>query len=382
MDLVRQEIISNAKLVVIKVGTRVLTTPEGLLNLEQVASLSEQMNWLIQQGRQVVLVSSGAVGAGMSHLGITKRPADLAKLQAVAAIGQTKLMEAYDRFLSRQHQRSVGQVLLTAEDLTDRSRYLNVRNTLFSLLEMGAVPIINENDTVAVDELQTTFGDNDRLAALVTNLLRASLLIILSDVDGLYDGHPNNAGSNRIATVTEINAKILSFAAGHQIGLSKGGMSSKLKAAQTVTSAGENVILASGRTADVIKKIFQQEPLGTTFLAQGKSVSPFKRWLGFSAQVKGKLILDTGASTAVATKGRSLLAIGVTQITGAFAKGDVVAVCDAAGHEIARGLTNYTSSDLAKIIGHRSADIAEILGHLPYEEVIHRDNMFVISNGA
>ncbi|MGE0759051.1 MAG: glutamate 5-kinase [Pirellulaceae bacterium] len=377
-DLLRREIAETANLVVVKVGTRVLTLQDGTLNDTRIAQLAEELNALRAAGRRPVLVSSGAVGAGMSRLGLKERPTDLAKLQAVAAVGQTKLIEAYDRTF-RKHDRHAAQVLLTADDLNDRKRYLNVRNTLLTLLEFGAIPVINENDTVAVDELLTTFGDNDRLAAMVTNLLRASLLVILSDVEGLYNGDPSLPDSTCLSTVSKFDDTIEGYVRDRKTGLSKGGMASKLRAARMVTSAGENVIIASGRDPRVLTRIFAAEEIGTLFLAQGKSLSPRKRWIGFSMHLpRGRVTLDAGACRALAEQGRSLLAIGVTSVEGDFEKGDVVTLCEPGGKEFARGLTNYSSQQLARIRGLKSDRIAEVLGHCLYEEVIHRDNMTML----
>ncbi|MDG2384967.1 MAG: glutamate 5-kinase [Pirellulaceae bacterium] len=373
-DLVRQEITAAASRIVVKVGTRVLTHADGQLNVERIESLADQINGIVEGGRKVLLVSSGAVGAGMSELGITQRPTDLSQLQAVAAIGQTKLIEAYDQTFHR-HGYHAAQVLLTAGDLHDRTSYLNVRNTLLALLEMKAIPIVNENDTVAVDELMTTFGDNDRLAALVTNLVQAPLLVILSDIDGLFDGPPKSDQTSLVSTVTCINDKIMSFAQDAVTGLSKGGMASKLQAAKIATVAGENVILANGHEPDILRRVAAGECIGTVFLAEGKSVSPWKRWIGFSAHPRGKIVLDDGARQAVVYQGRSLLAIGILEIHGDFTKGDVVTLRDRQGQEWARGLTNYSDSELRKIKGLRSNQIFETLGHCPYEEVVHRDNM-------
>lgn len=376
-DLVRQEIAAAAETVVVKVGTRVVTHADGTLDRQRIAALAEELHKLLEAGRRVVLVSSGAVGAGMSLLGMTQRPTDLAQQQAVAAVGQTNLIEAYDRTF-RQHGRHAAQVLLTAGDFDDRTRYLNVRNTLLSLLEFGAVPIINENDTVAVDELMATFGDNDRLAAMVTNLLRAPLLIILSDVDGLYDGDPDSPQSNLIDLVSELDETTKSYVREHTAGLSKGGMASKLEAARIATAAGENVIIANGHREGILQQIIAGESVGTLFIAQGKSISPWKRWIGFSVQPRGGLTLDDGARRAIAQQGRSLLAIGIREVEGAFQKGDVVSLIDSAGNEIARGLTNYSSREVEQILGLQSNQIADALGHFPYEEVIHRDNMAVV----
>jgi glutamate 5-kinase len=375
-DLLRQEVSAAARLWVVKVGTRVLTHDDGRLNDDRVALLAEEIHELMQGGRQVVLVSSGAVGAGLDRLGLKGRPGDLAQLQAVAAVGQCRLMEVYDRTL-RSHGRHAAQLLLTADDLNQRTRYLNVRNTLLALMEFGAVPVVNENDTVSVEELQTTFGDNDRLAALVTNLVRAPLLVLLSDVEGLYDGDPADGKSQIIPTVAQLNDDVFALVRDKKTGISKGGMASKLRAARIATAAGENVIIASGRIPGVLKQIADGEIAGTLFLAQGQSVPAWKRWIGFTVQPRGSLTLDEGACRAVCQQGRSLLAIGVTAVEGAFQKGDVVVLCDAAGREVGRGLSNYSAADLARIKRLRSELIAQVLGHRPYEEVIHRDNMAV-----
>ena len=292
----------------------------------------------------------------------------------MAAIGQSLLVEAYERSLWT-YGHHAAQVLLTAEDLEHRTRYLNARNTLFTLLELGAIPIINENDTVSVDELLTTFGDNDRLAAIVTNLLRAPLLVLLSDVEGLYDGDPAVAASRVIPTVERLDRSIFALACDRSGGVSKGGMASKLEAARLTTTAGENVIIASGRTPDILSKIIAGEVVGTLFLAQGQALGARKRWIGFTVKPRGRLILDAGARQAVEQKGRSLLAIGVSAVEGRFNKGDVVALRGPDGVEFARGLTNYGDEDLQQIKGLRTSQIADALGHRPYDEVIHRDNM-------
>ncbi|MFO0913250.1 MAG: glutamate 5-kinase [Pirellulales bacterium] len=378
-DLIRQEL-ATAGTIVVKVGTRVLTQSDGRLDLSQMERLAGQLLAWRRAGRQVVLVSSGAVGAGMDTLGLRERPRDLAKLQAVAAVGQAKLMETYDRIL-QQHQWPVAQVLLTADDLDHRARYLNVRNTLLHLLELGVLPIINENDTVSVDELMTTFGDNDRLAALVTSLLRAPLLVILSDIEGLYNGPPDEPGSQLVSVVPQIDDKIWGYVRDRKTGWSKGGMAGKLRAAQIAVAAGENVILASGRRPGVLEEILAGLPIGTAFLAQGKSISPWKRWIGFSARSQGKLYVDSGAQRAIVQQGKSLLAVGMARVEGEFEKGDVVVLCAADGQELARGLTNYSSQQAAQICGRRSAEIASILGDGLYEEVVHRDNL-VVTSGA
>lgn len=375
-DALRQQIAASAHTIVVKVGTRILTRGDGRLNEQRIAELAEEIHGAIASGRKIVLVSSGAVGAGMGALGLTQRPRDLAHLQAVAAVGQCQLVQTYDRSL-RAHGRHAAQVLLIADDLDDRTRYLNVRNTLLRLLDYGAVPIINENDTVSVEELQTTFGDNDRLAAMVTNLLRAPLLVLLSDVDGLYDGEPSAADARRIDTVARIDEQVLSLVRDQRTGLSKGGMASKLAAAKMVSLAGENVVIANGRQPGALRQILAGELVGTLVTAQPQSLTSWKRWIGFTAQPRGQLVLDDGARRAVEKQGRSLLAIGIVDASGEFAKGDVLALRDRGGTEFARGLTNYAAAEVQRIKGLKTEAIAAALGHCPYQEVIHRDNMAV-----
>ncbi|MGC3968335.1 MAG: glutamate 5-kinase [Pirellulales bacterium] len=375
-DPLRQDIAAAATTIVVKVGTRTLTRPDGSLDESRIEQLATQLHLLMATGRKVVLVSSGAVASGMGRLGLKERPRDLAKLQAVAAVGQSYLVQTYDRVF-RSLGRQAAQVLLTTDDLDERARYLNVRNTLLTLLEFGAVPIINENDTVSTEELQTTFGDNDRLAAMVTNLIRAPLLVLLSDVLGLYDGDPSVEGSKLISTVIKIDESIYSLVRDKKTGLSKGGMASKLNAAKAATLSGENVIITSGKDFSVLSRIAAGESIGTLFLAQGQAITSWKRWIGFTAQPRGVLVLDEGARDAVEKKGKSLLAAGVVDVQGDFAKGDVVAVRNRAGFEFARGLTNYSAAEVLRIKGMKTEGIAAALGHCPYQEVIHRDNMAV-----
>jgi len=372
--LLRQEVATTATTLVVKVGTRVLTQEGGRLDHDRIIQLSEDIHQAMATGRRVVLVSSGAVGAGMGRLGLPRRPTDLAHLQAVAAIGQSALIEAYERALGR-HGRHAAQILLTADDLDHRVRYLNARNTILKLLELGAVPIINENDTVAVEELQTTFGDNDRLAAIVTNLIQAPLLVLLSDVDGLFDASPSDPAAHVIPTVPQFDESLCRLVRDSSGGLGKGGMASKLEAARCATAAGENVIIAGGRTPQVLSRILAGEEIGTLFLAQGHTVTARKRWIGFTVQPRGILVLDAGAQAAVAEHGRSLLPIGVVEVAGQFGKGDVVALQDARRVEFARGLTNYSAEEIQRIKGLRTDQIRQVLGQHPYDEVVHRDNM-------
>ncbi len=377
-DHVRQKIAATARLIVVKVGSRVLTGADGLLDAARIESLGRQIDAVCGTGRQVVLVSSGAVAAGMGRLGLGRRPTELAHLQAVAAVGQSGLIEAWERSL-RGRGRHVAQVLLVAEDLQHRTRYLNIRNTLRALLEFGAVPVINENDTVSVEELRTSFGDNDRLAALVASLLGAHLLVLLSDVAGLYDRHPEEPEATVISRVDKIDASVAALACDRPGGLSKGGMSSKLKAADIMTEVGGHCVIAAGRQDDVLEAICRGEAMGTLFVGRAATMPAWKRWLGWSAEARGTLDVDVGARSAIVTGGRSLLAAGITGLSGGFSAGDVVTLACDGGGVFARGLVNYPATDLSRIVGLRTERIAEVLGYCPYEEVIHRDNLAVIA---
>jgi glutamate 5-kinase len=381
-SLVRQEIMTAADTIVVKVGSRVLTGEDGALDDARVAAVADQLARLRLDGRKMVLVSSGAVAAGIGRLGWKRRPTDLAELQAAAAVGQSRLIESYNRALA-PHGLNAAQILLTAEDLQHRARYLNVRNTINALFRCGAIPVINENDTVAVDELQISFGDNDRLAALVTNLLRAPLMILLSDVEGVYDRNPKEPGAELVSVITSLGEAQQNFvrdeAGGQRIQLSRGGMASKLRSARIATSAGENVVIAAGRRSNVLIDILAGEDVGTLILAQGRAVDSRKRWIGWTASPRGRLLLDAGAAAAVQTKGRSLLAVGVRGVEGSFAKGDVISMCDLQGEEFARGLSNYSSTEMTTIAGHSTERIADLLGHCPYQEVVHRDNLIVLA---
>ena len=376
IDPVRQEVMALAHTVVVKVGTNVLTGPDGVLSRQRLQALADQLQRIRARNKRVALVSSGAIGAGMGRLGLPKRPTDLRHLQACAAIGQSLLMRAYEECLAA-YNTPTAQVLLTASDFDSRTRYLNARNTLLSLFEWGCLPIINENDTVSVAEIR--FGDNDHLAALVTNLLQAPLLILLTSADGLYPADPATAPEARpLTTVPEIDAHIMDMAGSSKTSLGSGGMRSKLRAARLATAAGESVLMANGNTPDILDALFAGEPLGTLFLPHGGTVPAWKRWLGYTARPKGRLVVDAGARQAVEHGGRSLLPIGVVRVAGSFSKGDVVALCDPEGVEFARGLSNYSSADSERICGLRTEQIAEVLGALPYEEVVHRDNLVVV----
>ncbi len=369
--------VTDASTWVVKVGSRSLTDDDGRLDRVQVANLARQLLVLVGMGKRVVLVSSGAVASGVGKLGLPGRPTDLATLQAVAAIGQTHLIQVYEQTFA-EHGRHAAQILLTASELDDRVAYLNVRNTLRRLLEMGAIPIINENDTVAIDELKTTFGDNDRLAGMVAGLLEGSVLAILSDVRGLFDRDPRDPAAQVVETVERIDERIEEMVRDRKTGVSKGGMASKLSTAKFVTMSGQAVVIAWGREPNVLIQLAQGAAVGTLFMPQAKTLNPRKRWIGFSAQTAGTLTVDDGAAKAMCMDGRSLLAIGIKHVDGDFGKGDIVSIVNPQLVEIARGLINYNAVQVKQILGCRSDRIEQILGQCPYEEVIHRDNLAIM----
>ncbi len=370
----RREILRKAQTVVVKVGTNVLSTEDDRLDEGRIASLAEQLWMLCQSGRKVVLVSSGAIGAGMGLLGLKQRPKDLPHLQAAAATGQAHLIHLYDKSL-RPHGYHAAQLLLTANDFKNRARYLNVRNTLLTLSEFQTIPIVNENDTVSVDEIK--LGDNDRLAAMVANLLQADLLVILSVVDGLLTGDPGLPDSRLIPLVERFDDHLLDLVGATKSSRGSGGMKSKLEAVRTATDVGTQVIIAHGKRDRILDEIFAGTELGTLFLAEQQAVPAWKRWIGYTLAPKGRLVLDDGARKAVEQQGRSLLPIGITSVEGEFAKGEVVSLVDRAGVEFARGLTNYDAQATRSIAGKRTEEISRVIGAVPYVEVIHRDNLVV-----
>ncbi|TWT58554.1 Glutamate 5-kinase [Thalassoglobus neptunius] len=374
-DLVRQEVVANARIVVVKVGTNVLSRDDDRLDVDRVRALARQIHLIRSTGRRVLVVSSGAVGAGIGLLGLPGRPTDLPHLQAAAAAGQASLIRAYDEAL-QEFGYHAAQMLLTANDFRNRDRYLNVRNTLNTLFEYGVVPIVNENDTVSVREIK--FGDNDRLAAMVSNLLESPLLVILSVVDGLYDGDPRDPESQRISRISSVDEKILSLAKEIKSSRGTGGMQSKLDSVQVATSVGGCVIIANGRNENVLEEILNGEDIGTLFTAQGPLIPAWKRWIGFTVTPHGTLELDAGAVNAVRHRGKSLLPIGVTKVSGSFNRGELVSLTDESGHEFARGLTNYNSELVSRIARRRTEELEEMMGSVPYVEVIHRDNLCVI----
>ena len=372
-SLIYDEILKTSDVIVVKVGTNVLSRSNGLLHEPRIVQLCSDICRMMEQKRPIVLITSGAVGAGMGLLGLRERPTEIARLQAVAAIGQGKLIETYAQVL-RLYGITCAQILLTANDLSARESYLNARNTILTLLELGVLPIINENDTVSVAYLHTTFGDNDRLASLVANLFDYPLLILLTDVDGLYDRDPKDPEAKLVPVVERWSPDLMQMAVEKHSGRSKGGMSSKLKAARMVTASGGNVIIANGDREDTLRRIFTGQETGTVFLTQN-FLTARKRWLGFAVHTTGYLMLDDGAIKAVVKQGKSLLPVGVMNAGGTFERGDIVSLIDSQNREIGRGLTNYGLPDVFRICGKKTSELREILGQNVHTEIVHRDNL-------
>lgn len=376
-DLVRQEVFKACQTVIVKIGTNVLTKEDDRLDLDRIQCISDQIFRIQQTGRKVVLVSSGAVGAGIGILGLKRRPDSLPALQAAAAIGQPQLMRTWNDALLRNELKT-AQLLLTGNDFRNRQRYLNVRNTLRTLFDYGVVPIVNENDTVSIKEIAV--GDNDQLASMLATLLPDPLLVILSGIAGLYNGPPSNPASVVISLIEKPDESLLKLAAAEQSTRGRGGMASKLRAILAATGMGETVILASGRSDSVLDDIREGRTTGTLFLAKGEAVASWKRWIGFGAPPAGLLVIDAGATKAVRESGRSLLAVGIADVQGEFEAGALVGLKSQDGTEIARGLANYSSDEIRRIQGRRSDQIAAALGHVPFGEVIHRDNLALTGN--
>lgn len=370
-----REAIAVAKRIVVKVGTSTLTYENGRLNLERIEKLVRQIADLSNQGKEVILVSSGAVGAGLPLLGLTERPKDISVKQAAAAVGQGLLLQIYEK-LFREYGIIVGQVLLTRADSVMKSRYINLKNTLSSLLQLRAIPIINENDVVAVDELK--IGDNDSLSAMVASIVEADVLIILSDIDGLYTSNPNtNKSAELIPVVDEITPAVFALASGSSSTLGTGGMITKIEAATIAVNSGVNMVIASGSYDNIIREIIRGHEIGTWFVAKDNKPHMKKRWLAFGAKQRGKIYVDKGCAEAIVYQGSSLLAVGITSYEGQFKPGDAVEIYYG-DEEIGRGLINYDASDLAKIKGAKISEISEILDrNIEFDEVIHRDDLVV-----
>jgi glutamate 5-kinase len=370
MNPTRKQYLSAVRTAVIKLGTQVLSDEEARLDAGFLASIAGQVAALRARDIRVTLVSSGAIGAGLRELNLPKRPTDLAQLQAVAAVGQRRLMDAWAAAFAPHHL-PVAQLLLTREDVDDRARYLNLRNTIGAVHELGGVPIVNENDTISTDELtRISFGDNDILAALVTHALRANLLVLLSVVDGIMD-----ADGKSVRLVEKLaNARELVRA--EKSALGKGGFNSKLDAARMVTESGEAMIVANGRAENILPRLLDGEELGTLFVPGARKLSSRSRWIG-SVRPAGIIQVDDGAVRALLENKKSLLPAGIVKVQGEFSRGDVVGICGANGITIAQGLTNYSAGDVERIRGKRTAEVRALLAEAAYDEVVHRDNLVI-----
>ncbi|KJV07315.1 glutamate 5-kinase [Methylocucumis oryzae] len=367
---------ATAKRIVIKIGSSLLTKGGRGLDKISIAAWVAQMSALKAQGIDVVLVSSGSVAEGMSRLGLKTRPTTLHELQAAAAVGQMGLVRVFDDNF-QQHGLHAAQVLLTHDDLSDRQRYLNARSTLLTLIDFGVIPVINENDTVATEEIR--FGDNDTLAALVANLVEADLLIILTDQQGLFTADPSVYPEAELISAISVNdARLEKMAGGSRSGLGRGGMTTKVRAARLAARSGAGTIIAAGTVNDVINTVMQGHELGTYIIPDIAPLIARKRWLAGQLQVKGHVVIDAGAVNVLRNEGKSLLAVGVKTLSGTFQRGELVSCIDEAGIEIARGLINYDYNDANLIIGKSSTLFESILGYANDEELIHRDNMVLM----
>ncbi|MGI6434315.1 MAG: glutamate 5-kinase [Syntrophomonadaceae bacterium] len=365
-----------ARRIVIKVGTSTLTYANGKLNLGRIEQLVREMADLRNRDLEVILVSSGAIGVGANRMGLKKIPKTIPEKQALAAVGQGALMQLYEKLFSEYNQ-TVAQVLLTRGDFDERIRYLNATNALLAILNMEVIPIINENDTVAVEEIK--FGDNDTLSALVAGLVDADLLIILSDVNGLYNVDPrSNSDAHLLTRVTEISREMEESSHNRGSGFASGGMFTKLKAARVCMASGIPMVIANSAEENVIRRVAAGEEVGTLFVPREGKMHAREKWLAFGSLVQGSIEVDEGAAAALTRKGRSLLASGITAVTGEFERGAVVGVSTPSGTEIARGIVHYSAGEIRLIAGKRSTDIEHILGEKDYDEVIHRNNLWVV----
>lgn len=371
----RQQLVASRRWV-IKIGSALLTDNGRGVNRAAIENWVAQIAALRAQGSEVLLVSSGAVAAGMDRLGWRRRPESIHQLQAAAAVGQSHLVQVYEQAFGRFDCRT-AQILLDHDDLSNRTRYLNARSTLRTLLSLGAVPIINENDTVVTDEIR--FGDNDTLAALVANLVEADALLILTDAEGLFTQDPrDNPAAELIREGSAADPALLAVAGGSRSGLGRGGMATKVRAAQLAARSGACTVIAGGAQDSVIERACAGEQVGTLLLPEADPLTARKRWLAGQLQVRGKLVLDAGAEAALRTGGRSLLSVGVSAVEGRFHRGELVSCCSGGGEEIARGLVNYDSSETARILGQPSEKFADLLGYRDDDELIHRDNLILL----
>jgi glutamate 5-kinase len=365
--------------IVAKFGTSLLTAGSNRLNIERMTDLVDQIARLHGQGVEIVIVTSGAIAAGREGLGLPKKAKGVALKQVLASVGQGRLMNIYAR-LFEQHDITVGQALLTKSVLVDRAGYLNTRNTLLASLEMGVIPIINENDVVAVDEIREAhFGDNDSLSAMVANLIDADLLFILTDIDGLYTADPNkDPAAKMIPLVEKIDENIENLVSGSTNGLGTGGMVTKIEAAKLATGSGVTVVIANGSEKDVLVRVANAESIGTCFLPVKNKLDSRERWMLSGLRTRGKLMVDDGAAMALKKKNCSLLAAGIIEVEGVFQRGDIVDICDLRGVKLGSGITNYSCTEVESIKGAHSENITDLLGYDSGSEVLHRNNLVIL----
>jgi glutamate 5-kinase len=372
----RKEILKDVKRVVIKIGSRVLTDADGALDKNVIGRICHDIAALRRQGLQIVVVSSGAIAAGRSELGLKDRPKTIPHKQAAAAVGQSRLMRAYEEALS-PHNLKAAQLLLTSEDLGSRQRFLNARATLDALLGFGIIPIINENDTVVVDEIK--FGDNDNLSALVTNVAEASLLLILTDIDGFYSADPLTSPDARLVPlVKNITREIERAAGGSGSSIGTGGMATKIAAARKAGRNGVPTIMVSGKQNRIIQAALRGDEVGTLFLPSHDGLNRRKHWIAFTLKPVGRIYVDDGARDVLLKKGKSLLPSGIAKVEGRFERGSSVRICGMDGQEFARGLSDYSGSEIARLAGRKSSEIESILGYHYGDVIVHRDNLVIL----
>lgn len=374
--LISRSELKNAKRIVVKVGSSTITHANGKRDFARMDRLARELSDLQNQGKEMILVTSGAVAVGVDRLGLTEKPKTIPGKQAAAAVGQGILMHTYDKFFSEYGQ-ITAQVLITRQETVDRHRYINARNTFKELLKSRVIPIVNENDVVALDELK--IGDNDNLSALVAGIVEADLVIILSDVDGLYTANPQtHPDAKLVSEVEEITPAIEASAGGAGSSVGTGGMATKLQAAKNATTSGINLVIASGEELDSVTRILNGENIGTLFISRESRLQFRKKWLAFGARIKGKLTVDDGCAKALKKSGGcSILPVGIEAVEGEFEPGNTVSIINERGEELARGLSHYASDEIQKILGCHSDEIEVRLGHKAFDEVVHRDDLVI-----
>lgn len=375
----RKKYLKDIKRLVVKIGSSSLTLPEGGLDIANMRKFTGEVSAIARDGLEIIIVTSGAIAAGLKYLGISSRPKDISILQAAASVGQVELMRTYSNLFSK-YGLKIGQILLTHEDTSRRQQYLNIKSTMENLIKMDVIPIINENDSVATDEIK--FGDNDRLAALVSSLIEADLLVILSDIEGMYNKNPKtNKDARLISKVETITEDIEKISEGVGSTFGSGGMITKIGAAKICSFSGIGMIIADSRRSDVLKKIISGDDIGTFFIPKAsKKVKSIKKWIAFGMITRGSIVIDRGAEEAIVNRGKSILPVGVVDVTGKFNKGDTLRVFSVDNKLIAKGISNFSDEEISKIKGKNERQILEEFGSSMCAEVIHRDNLVIFKS--